>query len=113
MLSNLPSNEPHLNPLLRVEDLSKHYVRGHIWKERVSVQAITQINFEIAAGQTLALVGASGSGKSTVARCVTRLERPDLGHIWMDGMDIAKLGSREMFPFRSKMQRSEEHTSEL
>ena len=68
------------------------------------VQAISQINFEIAAGQTLALVGASGCGKSTVARCITRLERPDSGHIWIDGTDIAKLGSRELFSFRSKIQ---------
>jgi ABC-type glutathione transport system ATPase component len=104
MPSNVPIDESQVRPLLRVEDLSKHYVRGHVWKKRVSVQAISQINFEIAPGRTLALVGASGSGKSTVARCVTRLERPDLGHIWMDGADIAKLGSLELFPFRSKIQ---------
>ena len=104
MPNNLPSDGLRINPLLRVENLCKRYVRGHVWKKRVSVQAIDQISFAIAAGRTLALVGASGSGKSTVARCITRLERADAGHIWMDGADIANLGSREMFPFRSKIQ---------
>ncbi|HEY6184282.1 MAG TPA: dipeptide/oligopeptide/nickel ABC transporter ATP-binding protein, partial [Terriglobales bacterium] len=71
---------------------------------RVPVQAIRHISFEIGTARTLALVGASGSGKSTVARCMTRLERPDTGHIWIDAVDIANLGSREMFRFRSKIQ---------
>ena len=101
----MPSNDgSHIRPLIRAEDLSKRYARGHIWKRRVPVQAISRINFEIGTASTLALVGASGSGKSTVARCITRLERPDAGHVWMDGVDIANLGSREMFPFRSKIQ---------
>src|ERR1041385_7628617 len=101
----MPSNdESHTNPLIRVENLSKHYVRGHIWKKRVTVQAIRHISFEIGTARTLALVGASGSGKSTVARCMTRLERPDTGHIWIDAVDIANLGSREMFRFRSEIQ---------
>ena len=101
----MPSNdESHTNPLIRVENLSKHYVRGHIWKKRVPVQAIRHISFEIGTGRTLALVGASGSGKSTVARCMTRLEWPDEGHIWIDGTDVARLGSRELLPFRSKIQ---------
>ena len=104
MQNNLPSDESHITPLLRVEGLCKHYVRGHIWKKRALVQAISQINFAITAGRTLALIGASGCGKSTVARCITRLERPDSGHIWIDGTDIAKLGSRELFSFRSKIQ---------
>src|SRR5690349_21107940 len=92
------------NPTLRVKGLCKHYVRSHVWRKCVSVQAINQINFEIATGHTLALVGASGSGKSTVARCVTRLERPETGHIWIEGTDIARLGSQELFPFRRAIQ---------
>lgn len=63
-----------------------------------------QVDFEIRDGQTLALIGASGSGKSTVSRCVTRIERPDSGKIILDGTDIAQLGRRELLPFRSQMQ---------
>ena len=62
------------------------------------------VDFEIPRGQTLALVGESGSGKSTVARCVTRLERPDSGQILIQGTDIAQLDSRDLVPFRSGIQ---------
>ena len=104
MPSSLTTDVSSSNPLLRVKALCKHYVRGHVWKKRVSIQAINQVNFEIAAGHTLALVGTSGSGKSTVARCITRLERPETGHIWIEGTDIARLGSRELSPFRRAIQ---------
>jgi ABC-type glutathione transport system ATPase component len=68
------------------------------------VAAVRGVDFEIPRGQTLALVGDSGSGKSTVARCVTRLERPDSGQILIQGIDIAHLDSRELVPFRSSIQ---------
>lgn len=90
--------------LLRVESLSKNYVRGNLWRGRVPVKAAQDINFKIRKGQTLALVGASGSGKSTVARCVARLEKPDDGQVLIEGMDIANLSSRELRPLRSQVQ---------
>jgi peptide/nickel transport system ATP-binding protein len=68
------------------------------------VAAVRCVDFEIPRGQTLALVGESGSGKSTVARCVTRLERPDAGQILIEGTDIAQLDSCDMVPFRSGIQ---------
>jgi len=66
--------------------------------------AAIEIDFEIGKGKTLALVGASGSGKSTVARCVTRLERPDAGQIWLDGRDIAQLSRRDLALVRPGIQ---------
>src|SRR2546427_7045087 len=64
-------------PFLRVCGLTKHYVRrSGILRGRVPVAAVQDVDFEIPPGKTLALVGSSGSGKSTVARCVTRLEKP-------------------------------------
>jgi ABC-type glutathione transport system ATPase component len=68
------------------------------------VAAVRCADFEIPRGQTLALVGESGSGKSTVARCVTRLERPDAGQILIQGTDISQLDSRDLVPFRSGIQ---------
>jgi ABC-type glutathione transport system ATPase component len=62
------------------------------------------VNFEIARGQTLALVGESGSGKSTVARCITRLERPDSGQIFFENSDIAQADSNHLRPYRSSVQ---------
>jgi ABC-type glutathione transport system ATPase component len=104
MASNCPPSELQGHPLLRVQKLSKQYVRGRRWGKRVSVAAVCNVDFEIYAGQTLALVGASGAGKSTVARCVTRLERPDSGEIWLDGTDIAQLNARDLLPVRPNIQ---------
>jgi ABC-type glutathione transport system ATPase component len=103
MANNPASGDSGNNALLRVHSLCKRYECGGLWK-RVPVRAVERMDFEIPAGTTLALVGASGSGKSTVARCVTRLERPDSGQIWFDGTDIANFRSRELLPFRSSIQ---------
>jgi peptide/nickel transport system ATP-binding protein len=104
MASDSSTSEPLVHPLLRVQMLSKQYVRGSRWWKKVVVEAVRGVDFDICAGQTLALVGASGSGKSTVARCVTRLDRPDAGQIWLDGTDIAQLTCRDLLPNRSKIQ---------
>jgi ABC-type glutathione transport system ATPase component len=113
MGSNLPTDSPINSPnnsasvpeaLLRVQGLTKRYVRGGLWRRRLPVAAVSRADFYIPRGQTFALVGESGSGKSTIARCVTRLERPDSGSILIGGTDIAQLGSRDLAPFRADVQ---------
>jgi peptide/nickel transport system ATP-binding protein len=107
MGSNLYADSPNDTPtesLLCVQALRKQYVRGGIWRKRVPVAAVNGVDFEIPRGRTFALVGESGSGKSTVARCVTRLERPDSGRILIRGTNIAQLRSRDLSPFRSGIQ---------
>src|SRR5579863_3239451 len=91
--------------VLRVSGLNKSYRRkGAGWQRTDVIVGASEVEFEIFAGQTLALVGSSGSGKSTVARCVTRIERPDAGHIWLHGTDIAQLPSRELRSLRPQLQ---------
>jgi len=91
--------------VLHVSGLCKSYRRkGAGWKRGEVILAASDIELEIFSGQTLALVGSSGSGKSTVTRCVTRLERPDSGEIWLEGTDIAQLDSRHMRQFRPQVQ---------
>ncbi|MBZ5667281.1 MAG: ATP-binding cassette domain-containing protein [Acidobacteriia bacterium] len=102
--SDLSSDHAPIPSLLCVKGLSKQYVRGGLWRKRAPVAAVRSADFEIPRGQTLALVGESGSGKSTVARCVTRLERPDSGQILIQGTDIAQLPARDLAPFRSGIQ---------
>jgi ABC-type glutathione transport system ATPase component len=91
-------------PLLRVCGLTKSYTRNRVWRKHIDIDAVRGVNFEIPAGKTLALVGRSGSGKSTVARCVSRLEKPDAGEIRVGGTDIARLRYRELLPFRAEIQ---------
>lgn len=90
---------------LRVHGLTRRYwASGSSWRTRISVSAAADVSFEVPAGKTLALVGSSGSGKSTVARCVVRLEKPDAGEIWAGDTNIAQLGSGALAPFRSRIQ---------
>jgi oligopeptide/dipeptide ABC transporter ATP-binding protein len=62
------------------------------------------VNLEVRRGQTLGLVGETGCGKSTLARCVTRLYDITSGRITFDGQDITKLKPRQMRPYRREMQ---------
>jgi peptide/nickel transport system ATP-binding protein len=106
MSTNASATKTAARPVLRVSGLSKSYRRAGVgwWRTNIVVAAVSGVEFEIIAGQTLALVGNSGSGKSTVARCVTRLEKPDAGQIWLEGTDIAQLRSSELLPFRRQLQ---------
>ena len=92
------------DPFLQVKGLRKRYILGGLWRNRMVLDAVKEVDFEIARGRTFALVGESGSGKSTVARCLTRLARPDGGQILIQGTDIARLHSADLAPFRTSIQ---------
>jgi oligopeptide/dipeptide ABC transporter ATP-binding protein len=93
--------------LLRVENLVKYFpvktgklIQGH----REFVHAVDGVSFEVRRGQTMGLVGETGCGKSTVARCVSRLYDITAGRIEFDGDDISHLSARRMRPFRREIQ---------
>lgn len=93
--------KPHV--LLRVKGLSKRYVGGPLWHRHISIAALN-VDLQILLGTTLALVGESGCGKSTVARCIARVEKPDSGQILIGSQDIASLTQRELSSVRCDVQ---------
>ncbi len=93
-------------PLLRAERLVKHFRAGGGWLTRDAsvVHAVDDVSFELAAGETLALVGESGCGKSTTGRLVLRLLEPTSGRVWFEGRDLLALDDREMRAHRRALQ---------
>jgi peptide/nickel transport system ATP-binding protein len=92
--------------LLVVDNLVKHFpvTRGIIFqKEVASVKAVDGVSFTVRKGETLGVVGESGCGKSTMARCVMRLLDPTGGKITFDGRDITHLSRAEMRPIRREL----------
>jgi peptide/nickel transport system ATP-binding protein len=92
--------------LLVVDSLQKHFpiTRGIIFQKQVAaVKAVDGVSFTVRRGETLGVVGESGCGKSTMARCVMRLLDPTGGRIVFDGRDITRLSRVDMRPIRREM----------
>ncbi len=98
--------------MLRISDLARHFDVSRPLLNRVLerdgrqiLRAVDGVSFEIAPGETLALVGESGCGKSTVARCVVGLYPVTRGTIEFDGIDIGTLAGRDLTErFRRRIQ---------
>jgi oligopeptide/dipeptide ABC transporter ATP-binding protein len=82
-------------PLLAVRDLVKHYG---------AVRAVEGVSFDIDRGETLALVGESGCGKTTTGRTTLRLIEPTSGTITFDGTDVCRLGRADLRRMRRRAQ---------
>ncbi len=92
-------------PLLELDHLQMLFpVRGGIGRRRGFVHAVDDVTLTVADGETLGLVGESGCGKTTLARCVVRLLAPTGGKLRFRGDDITSLGPRALRPYRSDMQ---------
>ncbi|MFF7235695.1 dipeptide ABC transporter ATP-binding protein [Streptomyces collinus] len=95
------------NPLLDVSGLTKHFpIKGGFPIRRTvgAVQAVDGLDFQVAEGESLGLVGESGCGKSTTGRLITRLLEPTGGTITYRGQDITHAGRRQLAPIRSEIQ---------
>ncbi|MER8027511.1 dipeptide ABC transporter ATP-binding protein [Streptomyces bauhiniae] len=94
-------------PLLDVSGLTKHFpIKGGFPIRRTvgAVQAVDGLDFQVAEGESLGLVGESGCGKSTTGRLITRLMEPTAGRIAYRGRDITHAGRKDLAPIRSEIQ---------
>ena len=95
-------------PLLRLDGLSKEFAasRRMFSTKRHSgpVRAVDAVNLTVNQGETVALVGESGCGKSTTGRLILRLIAPSAGHIYFEGADLASLRGRALRSMRRHMQ---------
>ena len=93
-------------PLLQVKNLVKHFpVKGGLLQRQVGrVHAVDGLSFDMAAGETLGVVGESGCGKSTMGRCLLRLIEPTSGEVWFEGKNVTAMGKDDLRAMARDMQ---------
>jgi peptide/nickel transport system ATP-binding protein len=93
-------------PMLIVENLKKHFDVGRRgpFGSRTVVRAVDGVSFQVAKGETVGIVGESGCGKSTTARLLMHLIRPDAGRVIFDGEEVSEVRGISVRELRSHMQ---------
>ena len=94
------------NEILKVEKLAMYFPfrKGVLGRAKNYNRAVDGVSFSIPQGQTLGIVGESGCGKSTIARCILRLYSPTSGKIFFNGKDITKLKPKQLKMIRNELQ---------
>ncbi len=93
-------------PLIEVNGLTTRFDirKGLFGRATGRIHAVEDVDFSLQPGETLALVGESGCGKSTTGRSIIRLTQPTRGRVVFEGRDLTGLTSRDMRPYRRQMQ---------
>lgn len=81
-------------PLLEIRGLCKTHSQGRWWEHRFEIVALDHVDLTLYAGRTLALLGESGAGKTTLAMCIIGLDKPDAGEIFFEGTSLGALPRR-------------------
>jgi peptide/nickel transport system ATP-binding protein len=97
---------PTPDALLRVTDLKVHYpIHKGVFRRVVDhVRAVDGVSLEIPLGRTLALVGESGCGKTTLGKGILQLVRPTAGDVWFGGRELTRVRGRELRDCRAQLQ---------
>ena len=82
---------------LKVENLCKYYGRGE-----TRVTALDHVSLSVEKGEFVAIIGSSGSGKSSLLHAIARVARPDIGHVWLDGQDVYAGNNEKLAIFRRR-----------
>jgi oligopeptide/dipeptide ABC transporter ATP-binding protein len=100
-----PAADPDL--LVRLDGVVKHFpvLSGRLLRRSIAeVHAVDEVNLDVRRGETLGLVGETGCGKSTLARCIARLYDLTAVRVIFDGHDISTLTRRQLRPYRRELQ---------
>lgn len=101
----MSQNNTH-DVVLKVEHLTKLYpIKTSMFaRAQAAVHAVEDVSFEVHKGETFAIVGESGCGKSTTGKCIVRLSNPTSGTIELDGEDFTAAEGKDLKRLRQKMQ---------
>lgn len=91
--------------LIEIQHLTRHFQESTtFWQGKKYLTAVDDVSFSIHTGEILGLLGTSGCGKSTIARMLSGLLRPDSGKIWYQGREMQNLSALEFRPYRREIQ---------